>query len=804
PLVVAMPRRNLSSAAELRSAPAVFISRKAKSSRGGEEESKAVSLKASCVMAVVLALGLWVLFPPARMQALPEPAVMPPVSWSLPDNNNSRATVAASGRQAQLQPAIAAEARRCRGRGGDIDQDRQFRVYGNRQPGVLYVLGEAMMRARRYSDAARLFRSLLELDPGNLGGRLGLAGALSANGCYASSLEVYAKVLRQQSANYAALQGTALVLLWTGHLHQARLIFQRLALVRPEDAANHQALASILRAGDLRRRKAMRPRPGAPPAARLGDDVSYLAAYPTDEEALRDLAKASAQLQYFAEAIRLERRAIQAEPRDQDLQAELANLLAWDHQYGPAIAVYESMLKQTPDSRVVLENLAKTYDWSGQLKESRRIERRLSAEYPSDGQYQLAIVRLDLRLHDDEDARKRLENFLRVYPGSREAELDLANLDLRHGRLEAAEKEYEVLLGQNFQDPDALYGAARIDYYLGDLDRALPLVRNLADERPKDFDALLLLARIESALHKRKAALAALDQASALSPDNQEVQQIRRQWRAQSPLTLQTSAYYARETSFGSPFLAPSGVLMPGGELEDLNSYGASTRIGFRAFPRTSSYVLTAVTPTNSPSGGIQGAAAPEEILYGQATQFSGGLTLRGGLGLVRMGPGEIFESGAASTAIPTVGLTPVGYLGSSLRLTPKLTLNFTVSQTAITYTPAAARFGARQTRIEGGARYNFDPRTRLGVTLFHDRDVSSVYDQTINSRGGAALERSGRDSGNGASLKLSRTVVAAGNFSLDIGYNGLAFGYAGQRQGVFMGFFNPTFYQRHFITAEA
>ncbi|MGH9448053.1 MAG: hypothetical protein ACRD3O_20370, partial [Terriglobia bacterium] len=130
-------------------------------------------LKAACVMEVVLALGLAMLFSPARMQALPGPAVAPPGSWSLPDNNNSRATGAASGRQAQLQPAIAAEAWRCRDGSGDIDQDRRFLVYGKRQPGVLYVLGEAMMRARRYSDAARLFQSLLELDPGNFGGRLG-------------------------------------------------------------------------------------------------------------------------------------------------------------------------------------------------------------------------------------------------------------------------------------------------------------------------------------------------------------------------------------------------------------------------------------------------------------------------------------------------------------------------------------------------------------------------------------------------------------------------------------------------------
>ncbi len=781
-----------------------------------EEGSEAVRPKvvrtAARVIEAMLTLGLAILLTPVGMLAFSNPGETLPDGQSLPENRaigNFETAPVESAQQAQPQfPAgenqVAPEATACREPATSRAPDQQLLIYGRSQPGVLYLVGEAMVRARRYSDAARLFQSLLELDPGNVGGELGLAGALAANGCYPDALLTYNAVLRQQPGNYAALQGSAFVLLWTGHLLQARTLFQRLSKIRPADIANDEGLSAISQASNFKRWKAMRPRPGAPPAAFLGYDMSYLAARPTDEDALRELVKTSAQLKYFAQAIRLVRQALLAEPHNQDLQLELASLLAWNHQYGPAISIYERMLGETPDNRIVLENLAKTYDWGGQFRESLQVEQRLSSEYPLNAEYQIAIIRLDLRLHDDTDERQHLMNFLRAHPHNREARLDLANLDLRQRRFFEAGKAYNVLLGQNFQDADALYGAARIDYYLGDLEWALPLARNLARERPKDLDALLLLARIETALHQRKAALAVLDQASALSPDNEEVKQVRSQLGAQPSVSLQTFGYYAREVALSNPVLAPSGALMPGATLEDLNTYGGSTRISFNALPQTSSYVLADVTPTNSPAGGIRGAAAPEEVLYGQATRLSRRVTVRGGFGVARMGPGEIFEVAQPPVAVRSVGMTPVGYIGASLLLTSKLVADLTASRSAITYTPTTARFGARMTRLEAGARYDFDSRTQLGLTFFHERDVSSVYDQTINGLGAALLEPNGRDSGSGATLALKRTVLRAGGSSLALGYDGLAMGYAGERRGVFMGFFNPIFYQRHFIAAEA
>jgi tetratricopeptide (TPR) repeat protein len=490
-----------------------------------------------------------------------------------------------------------------------------------------------------------------------------------------------------------------------------------------------------------------------------------------------------------------------SDPDDREIETELARTLSWNHQYGAAIRLYQKLLSEKPDDRPVLEGLANVYAWSGKLSDSLSVEKKLLADEPSNVRYQLQFARLEISLHQEEIARKVLTALLKADPLNREAHIDLARLDLKAGRLEEASDEYEVVLGHNFQDPEALYGAAEIDYYKGDLHRALPLAANLVDECPKDFDALLLLARIQRALHKRKTALVLLDRASQLRPNNTEAESLRKAIREESSVTIHTSSSYGREVSTDGPLSASSGALLPARTVEDLNTYGAATRVDFAVLPQSSSYIVTAITPSNSPMGGIQGAVAPAEFMYGQATQVLSNLTVRGGIGLVRMGPGD-FMNGNAS--VGSVGVIPVGYAGVTLTLSPKLKVHFTASQTAITYTPTSTSFGVRQRRLEGVVEYRLDLRTRAQLRAFHDQDFSSLYYQTWADRPGqVALQSDGHDSAAGEQLTASRELIHYEWMTFEFGYEEMILSYAGQRQGVYMGFFNPAFYQQHLITTQ-
>ena len=58
-------------------------------------------------------------------------------------------------------------------------------------------------------------------------------------------------------------------------------------------------------------------------------------------------------------------------------------------------------------------------------------------------------------------------------------------------------------------------------------------------------------------------------------------------------------------------------------------------------------------------------------------------------------------------------------------------------------------------------------------------------------------------DWGHGGAITFNQNIVHSDRFSLDGGYRGTAYGFAGRRRNVFLGFFNPTFYQNHQLTGR-
>jgi len=59
------------------------------------------------------------------------------------------------------------------------------------------------------------------------------------------------------------------------------------------------------------------------------------------------------------------------------------------------------------------------------------------------------------------------------------------------------------------------------------------------------------------------------------------------------------------------------------------------------------------------------------------------------------------------------------------------------------------------------------------------------------------------RDHARGGSVVLNREILRHRHFVFHAGYSGVAYGFKGARQHVFLGFFNPGFYQRHLLTTR-
>lgn len=665
---------------------------------------------------------------------------------------------------------------------------------------ALLQQGQSLLRAAKFQTAAEVFADLERTNPENLEAKVGLARALAGSGDYARALLRYDEVLRTSPNNYDALQGKAFVLYWTRQYEQARTLFQVLAAREPRDPQNAEALEKILKAEEEVRWMAMRPPPDAPPEALLRFHLKRLESFPGDKDALKGLGNAQARLRNYPAAIGAYRRALELGRDDTTTKMELARVLSLDGQYGASVQLYREILNSKTDDTDALEALASVYVRSGQPSEALPLIEKLCAREPSNMAYRLELARAQARLKRYAEARSSVTAVLSKDPQNRDARRELANLDLLEGQLETALNEFNRLVTEKPDDFEARLGLARALYYREDLGAAHRLARRLVAGRPDSFDALFLLASVERARHNPKNALTVLDQAEQLDPHNVELRSLQRTVRDESRVVLHTSASYAREIGSGSLAGNPASSLN-----EDLRNFGYETTLRFLAFPRSESHLSLYYLPSNSPSGGIQGAVAPGQFLYRQTIWLTPHLTLRGGAGVVRFGPGTLENLPGQTQPISSAHSSPIGFIGFRSGVNTSVSLDLAASRSAITYTPTSTRLGVVEDRLTTGLDLKFDRRTELRVEYFFAHYSSKRYGHvtSINSTTEVIETKSDRDQAHGGSLTFDCSLVRSERLSFGMGYSGLAYGFAGHRRGTFLGFFNPSFYQRHYLTTR-
>jgi hypothetical protein len=143
--------------------------------------------------------------------------------------------------------------------------------------------------------------------------------------------------------------------------------------------------------------------------------------------------------------------------------------------------------------------------------------------------------------------------------------------------------------------------------------------------------------------------------------------------------------------------------------------------------------------------------------------------------------------------------------VGASYALKTNLSLDLTVSRAAVPYTPISVRMGVMETSLDGGLKFSFAPPTELRVSFFLAR-YSSIRFQQLDLLNGTPRLVEGsavREQARGGSVALVRNILRLEHSSIDMGYEGRVFGFAGSQPSVYMGFFNPSFYQVHQLTAR-
>lgn len=718
---------------------------------------------------------------------------------------DSKAKEASKGDPA-VQLALARSLRAC---GKYLQAVSYYRQYLDSHPeskDTLYELGDTLRLAQDFPESLQVFRRLVQTDPENVSAQIGLGQSLAATGRYDEALACFNQVLGKDPGNYGALQGKAYVLFWKGDYADSQAIFEALEKMNPADQQNPEALQEIARAAEAAHWKALRPTANALPQSWIDFYRKRLESDPNDRQAMKGLAYQESQLNDQQSAIRDYRQVLKVYPDDSDSKLELARLLGLDHQYPEAISLCRQALQQDPENSSAQAGLASVYVWSGQPRNALDVYALLLRKDPSNTGYLLAAAQMGMQLKDYDGAEKNLGSLLAIDPTNRDARLELARLNTFQRQYSKALEDYKYLLNRDPQDPEALLGQARISFYQGHLSQAHAAATAAVAKSPEDFSSVFLLASIEHAQHHRRRTLNLLQQAEKLSPGNAEVASLRNRMLSETRVTLTTTAAYTRE--IGPPSQASGRIGLPN---EDLRMYTYGTTVGLDLFPATNSYFSFTSAPSDSPPGplrdsfgnqvptGITGATAPYDFLYRQSTRFGRRLTIRGGAGFTRFGPGEMVPVPGQPGLIQGAAERPVGLAGVSIGLIHGLTFDLDATKSAITYTPLSTRLGVIQDRLQGRLNFLFNSRTSLHVAYWYEQYNSEDYlhDGVLNGVSQSFVSAD-RDQGRGGSITFNREVVHFSGFSLDLGYEGLIYGFAGQGQNVFMGFFNPSFYQRH------
>ena len=664
--------------------------------------------------------------------------------------------------------------------------------------------GETLRRAGRASEAIPVLRRALQINPRDQTARLDLARALADRGSFAEALLRYDEVLEVVPDDYDALQGKAQTLYWTGRFAEARAIFAQLHRVNPADPDVNQQLQKTSQAHEEAYWTELRPAPEASPAEYLKYYEKRLVSYPKDHDAMKGVAYYKAELKDTEGAIRAYQDLLAVYPDDRDAKRDLARLMAQKQDYAGAIDIYQELLKDTPDDADLLASLAQVYAWSGHPRDALNTFRSLpvsEATEPESTSRRLEQARLHFQMKNYGAAREVVAGVLSVEPQNREAHLLLAQLDVKGGHWKRALRQFEQVLKQDPRDRDALYGKAQVEYYQGDARDAEVVAERLVRENSGDFDALMLLASIERARRNRRGAVELLDRAARLSPHNPEVDSLRE--NVEWPFTLRMAAGFARE--IGEPGAMPAGG---SSAREDLRTFAYGTTLEMPLLPRSESSFVLSYLPSNSPLGAIQGAAGPAQLGYRQATRISQQVTMRGGIGAVQFGPGTL--EGIPSQIVPilSAGWRPTAFLGLNVALSPQLHFDLNWDRSGVTYTPLAVRLGVIQDRFDGAVTYSPWRSTQLTAGGFEARFDTAPYEHVTfaNNKtltGRIVQTKQDRDRAVGASFTFDWTAVKRRRFAFQMGYSALEYSYDGYKRNVYLGFFNPGFYQRHVLTSR-
>ena len=200
-------------------------------------------------------------------------------------------------------------------------------------------------------------------------------------------------------------------------------------------------------------------------------------------------------------------RAYALNPRDREVESNLANALNWTRQYARAIKMYQAILARDQYNRDARLNLARALNYNGQAAQARTAYDEFLQRWPSDRDARMEYGTFLGWSKQYPAALEQYRYVLRSDPTNLQARLGEAQVLLWQGDQEGSLKIYNDVLKQNPNNTDALRGKAFALLWAQHYEEAAPLFAALNRKAPGDReiqDALQQIARWKSEGPKRE------------------------------------------------------------------------------------------------------------------------------------------------------------------------------------------------------------------------------------------------------------------------------------------------------------
>jgi len=563
--------------------------------------------------------------------------------------------------------------------------------------------------------------------------------------------------------------------------------------------------------------------------------------YPDDRTSKMELARLSGRQGQYDVSIKYYREVLKDSPDDSETLEGLARVYVWAKQDREALPIYQGLLARDPANNAYRLELARIQARLQDQAAARETFTSVLAADPQNREALLALARLDLGRGDRPSALNRYEEVLKQAPNDSTALLGKAQIAYYHGDMPLAYATTSQVLATEPENFDAVFLLANIEHARRNRRKSLDLLDRAAKLSPGNTEVLAMQQRIreESAVTLTTSA----SYAREIGPASEFTA------GGIGFLPERTIGGLANEDVRFETYSSTLGVPL----IPRVDSY-----FSFTSLPTQSPPLPTRDAQGNQISTPITGAVAPWIFVSRHVWRPSRFLTIRGGAGVARFGPPEVDRlprltgdlatiSANYGSALSALGINPertetfefkpVGMAGVTIAPSKKFSIDLDWTRSPAVYfpTPYAMKRRLSQTRFSGGLNFSPTPRTDLNFDFFYARlftDAELTYsldnaqldvqplnvpcpaatpteiargDTTHTCLGGNLITQRAvlHDWGHGGAITFNQNLVHSERFSLDGGYRGIAYGYAGRQRQVFLGFFNPPFYQNHMVTGR-